>query len=185
MPVRDVYMPEQVDAWGHFPGKADQPVLRMTIEVRQGIPSFTRVEVAASSGGVEISGAHLGLVRDNLEWWLDTIVRNAAQDSADRVRPGPDGWATVTAPEWADSDTASASVKQARRGRPRKATDSRHERVAMIYRAHVSGKPLEAIRDAFRDSDGNNISRRTAARYVAEARKAGHLPATTQGMRKA
>jgi hypothetical protein len=54
----------------------------------------------------------------------------------------------------------------------------------MIYKAHTR-KPLEAIRDAFGDGNGNNISRRTAARYVEAARKAGYLPATTQGVRKA
>ena len=184
--VRDVFVPERIDAWGYFPGKArEQPVLRMTIEVRQGIPSFTRFEVTAASDGVEITGAHLGLVRDNLEWWRDMIVRNAAQRSAARVQPGTDGWDTLTAPDWADSDAASGAVREVRRGRPRKATDARHERVAMIYKAHLTGRPLEAIRDAFRDSDGNNISRRTAARYVSDARKAGYLPATSQGMRKA
>jgi hypothetical protein len=189
--VRDVFMPERVDAWGHFPGKPDQPVLRMTIEVRQGIPAFTRVEVAATTGGIDITGVHLGLVRDNLDWWLEMIVRNSAQ-KAPELRAGAEvdgvrvpGWDTVTTPDWADSEAASKAVRAVRRGRPRKATDSRHERVAMIYKAHISGKPLEAIRDAFRDGNGNNISRRTAARYVEAARTAGYLPATTQGVRKA
>jgi hypothetical protein len=185
VPVRDVFMPERVEAFGHFPGKPDQPILRMTIEVRQGIPSFTRVEVAASTGGADITGAHLGQVRDNLDWWLDMIVRHSAQTAAARVRPGVDGWQTVTAPNWADSDAASNAVRQVRRGRPRKATDARHQRVAMIYKAHISGKPREAIQDAFRLEDGTNISPRTAARYVEEARKAGYLPATSQGKRKA
>ncbi len=178
-------MPERVEAFGHFPGKPDQPILRMTIEVRQGIPSFTRVEVAASAGGVDITGAHLGQVRDNLDWWLDIIVRHSAQTIAARVRPGVDGRETVTAPNWADSDAASKAVREARRGRPRKATDARHERVAMIYKAHISGKPREAIQDAFRLDDGTNISPRTAARYIEEARKAGYLSATSQGKRKA
>lgn len=189
--VRDVFIPERIEAWGHFPGKPDQPVLRMSIEVRQGIPAFTRVEVAASAGGTDITGAHLGLVRDNLDWWLEMIVRNSAQKSAERVRAGADvdgaplpGWDTITAPDWADPRAATNAVREVRRGRPRKATDSRHERVATIYKAH-SRKPLEAIRDAFRDGNGNNISRRTAARYVEAARKAGYLPATTQGVRKA
>jgi hypothetical protein len=185
VPVRDVFMPERVEAFGHFPGKPDQPILRMTIEVRQGIPSFTRVEIAASAGGVDITGAHLGQARDHLDWWLDTIVRHTAQKTDDRVQPGGvDGWDTVTEPDWADSGAASQAVREVRRGRPRKATDARHERVAMIYKAHVSGRPLEAIRDAFRDADGNNISRRTAARYVNEARKAGHLPLTTRGKKQ-
>lgn len=184
--VRDVFVPERVDAWGHFPGKPlEEPVLRMALEVRRGIPTFTRVELVAATGGVEISGAHLGLVRENLEWWRDMIVRNAAQRSAEQVQPGDlPGWDTLMAPDWADPDQAVDAVRKVRRGRPRKATDARHDRVAMIYRAHQQN-PLEAIRDAYRKGDGEKISQRTAARYVAEAREAGALPPTTQGKRNA
>lgn len=184
--VRDVYIPERIDAWGYFPGKPDQPILRMTLEVRQGIPSFTRIEIVAASDGVEIAASHIGLVRDNLEWWRDMIARNSAQKSAERVKVGTAGWDTITAPDWAEADTADAVAKQVRRGpgARRKATDARHERVATIYRAHIDGKPLAALRDAFRGPSGEPISRRTAARYAKEAEEAGYLPPTTQGKKR-
>jgi len=175
--VRDVYMPETVDVWGRFPGKSDQPLLRLRLDVRQGIPSFTRVEIESTPNGAEVTGVHLGLVRDILEWWRDVVVQRCAQSEPEHD--------LTSEPVWADSQAASVAVKQARRGAPRKATDARHERVAAIYRAHVDGKPLDAIRDAFRNANGDKISRRTAARYVEEARKAGHLPPTTPGKKKA
>jgi hypothetical protein len=173
--VRDVYMPEEVDAWASFPGGADQPVLRMKMVVRQGIPCFTRVGIEASASGSEVTGAHLGQVRDNLEWWREVIVRRCAQaEPRDHAR----------VPSWADDAAAAAAVKTARRGAPRKATPARHERVANIYAAHVDGKPIEAIQDAFRSADGSPVPYRTAARYVQDARKAGYLSPTTRGKKQ-
>lgn len=182
VPVRDILMPELVEAWARFPGSPDQPVLRMKLEVKQGIPSFTRVEIESRADGAEIIGAHFGLVREHLEFWRDMIVQHAAQDAASSPSSAAE---VVTEPVWADSDLASSSLKQARRGAPRKATAARHERVAAIYRAHANGKPLEAIVDAYRGPSGGPISRRTASRYVKEAEVAGYLPpATVQGKKR-
>jgi hypothetical protein len=168
VPMGDVRMPERIEAWARFPGSGDQPVLRMRLEVLHGVPCFTRIEVEAKHGGRAITGAELDLVRDNLEFWRRTLVELTAQRSEREF---------TRLPDWADAEVARESLRRV--GHRRRATDDRHTRVAELYRAHVSSKPLAAIADVY------NVSHRTAARYVQDARNAGHLPPTTPGKKKA
>jgi hypothetical protein len=53
------------------------------------------------------------------------------------------------------------------------------QKVAEIYRQHFDKRPTEAVARSF------GVSHRTAARYVQQARAAGHLPDTDRGRKKA
>ena len=51
--------------------------------------------------------------------------------------------------------------------------------VALLYRDNIDGKPWSVIAKHY------NVSEATAGRYVVLARRAGHLPQTTSGKKKA
>jgi hypothetical protein len=57
-------------------------------------------------------------------------------------------------------------------------SDVELERVAEVYRANVSTRPVEAV-------EALGYSRRTADRRIRAARERGFLPPTTRGKRKA
>ena len=165
----DVWMPQRIEAWMRFPGDGDQPTMHATLEILRGAPCFTRIEIQSKPGGREVSGAEIGLVRDNLEFWRRTLVELTAQSHPNRD--------PARVPDWADPVTAGKSLQKV--GRRRKATDDRHARIAELYRANVEGKPIEVISAVY------GVSHRTAGRYVQEARAAGYLPVTTRGKKQA
>jgi hypothetical protein len=82
---------------------------------------------------------------------------------------------TTSAEAQADQPALRAAVTSARKSRPR--VDL--EEVAEVYRRHVDDRPTEAVRLAF------GWKHSTAAEYVRRARRAGLLPATTPGKRRA
>ena len=59
------------------------------------------------------------------------------------------------------------------------------ELAASVYRKHIDGSPVVAVQQALTTRRGDEVSHRTAARRVAQAREAGLLPATDPGIRKA
>ena len=170
VPVGDVFIPEHIESWVRFPGAGDQPVLRLIIEVCQSVPRFTKVEIESKPDGRAVTGKDLLVTKENMSFWLETIVKLAAQ----RSQRDP-----TQVPDWADTAVAQKSLTAARRGAPRKITHDRLAQVADIYRANIEANPLEAIKDAY------GVEHRTAARYVQLARKAELLPPTTPGKKKA
>lgn len=172
--VADVHMPEQVDVV--FYGGKDQPRLQLTVEVRSGVPAFTKVELIAKPDGRPVIPRDLQLAKDSLNMWLDVIMAGVSQ------RPASDEQAGTSVPDWADSATARKSVTRARRKAGRsKTTPEFLARVAEVYRANVAGEPVRAVATAFQKSH------RQAARYVELCRTDEYqlLPKTTPGQRKA
>lgn len=162
--VGDRSVPSRIVAT--FPGNLEGPDLSLTIEVRQGIPVYTELVLRSQPGSPDVRNKYLANI--HLDDWLEAIVA-----ACSRRRVGPNTWVGE-----ADNHAAVVNVRQARAGRPRLAPEHL-VRVAEIYREHVAGRPTEAVKRAF------GVSDRTAARYVQAARKAGILPPTTPGKKKA
>ena len=105
--------------------------------------------------------------------WLEQIV---AMCSLKYSGTGP-GWTVLSQP--VDDRGAVADIRRARSGRPRAVTPERLRKVAEVYRQHFADRPTEAVARSF------GVSHRTAARYIRQARDAGHLPETDPGKTKA
>lgn len=163
--VRDVLLPEKIHA--AFGGGPKQPALNLTIEVIDGVPGYTRIELVAKPGG-QIIPRDMQLAKDRLTSWLYDKILVAAAQKPDRPAPG--------APSWADPATAKHAVQH----RPRTITAELLREVAAIYQANLRHAPTEAVADAL------GVKWRTAARYIQLCRlpENGYLPPTTQGRKR-
>lgn len=172
--VGDVYVPVRIHVHLYGSDKAPaQPGLEMEIEVREGVPVCTRIEVRAKDDGREVTPKDLLIVKGQMLYWLEEIPTFCAQATEEQD--------ITRVPGWADQKAAKKSIGQARKGARRKITPELLAEVAKLYRAHVDGQPIEAIRLSYR------VSPRTAARYVEMCRsdEYGLLPKTTPGKKKA
>jgi hypothetical protein len=172
--VGDVYVPTRIHV--HLFGSDDppaQPELEMEIEVRQAVPVCTRIEIRAKEDGREITPKDLLIVKGQMLYWLEEFTTFCAQATEDQD--------ITRVPGWADRNTAQNSVRQARKASRRKITPELLADVAKLYRMHIAGNPVEAIKRAY------DVSPRTAARYVEICRsdEYGLLPKTTPGKRQA
>jgi Family of unknown function (DUF6214) len=167
--VGDRWVPPRIIV--HSAGSANEPDLRMMIEVRQGIPVYTEVTLHARPDGPEVRRRDLDIPLDG---WLEQIV--AACSLIARGIDASGNWTTLVQP--IEDRAALTNVRRARSGRPR-IPQERLQEVADVYREHIEERPTEAVSRAF------GVSHRTAARYVQQAREAGLLPDTTPGKRKA
>ena len=151
VPVGDFLVPRIIEVAVAAAG--GDPALEMTIEVRRGVPTWTRISLQGDD-----------LRRKDLENlfladWLPQIVA-ALSFNADGSKPQKEG-----------RGVAVRNVDIARTGRRRRRDPRTLARVAEIYIEHFdTGKPTQAVERAFR------VSRRTAIRYVQDAREAGLLP---------
>jgi hypothetical protein len=170
--VGDVHIPERVEAV--FYGGERQPQLTLTLEVRDSVPGFTRIELLSSDRGPLVIAKHLTLARDRLGLWRDMIIKAVAQQSDDS---DDSAWST---PSWADPAMTRASIRRAR-PMQREITPEKLATVAGVYAVNIAGKPVEAVADHF------GVPHRTAARWVQMCRsdEYGLLPKTTRGQRKA
>lgn len=153
-------------------GSKNEPDLAMKIEVREGLPQWVEVVLRARPDGPEVRDKDLAAIR--LSDWLDQIV---AECSLKYSGAGPGGWEGWSKP--VNDRDAVADIRRARSGRPRTITSERLQKVAEVYRQHFDKRPTEAVMRSF------GVSHRTAARYVQQARAAGHLPETDPGRKKA
>jgi hypothetical protein len=166
--------------------RAGDPKVSLTMEVRHGVPCFTRISVESADDGRALIGQDLAIIRGLMLYWLDEIPAQIAQNQErDFARM----------PEWADQATAKASLKATKQNRrPRRSDQSANKRVrhqmtpefladvARIYRAYVDGQPTEAVRLAYA------VPYRTAARWVELCRSDEHRllsPPPGKGKRKA
>ncbi|PVB19103.1 hypothetical protein [Mycobacteroides abscessus] len=163
--VRDVLLPEKIHA--EFGGGSNQPGLKLTIEVINGVPGYTRIELVAKPGG-QIIPRDMQLAKDRLTSWLYDKILIAAAQRPDSPAPG--------APSWTDPATAKRAVQH----RPRTITAELLREVAAIYQANIRHAPTEAVADAL------GVKWRTAARYVQLCREPenGFLAPTTQGRKR-
>ena len=89
--VGDVLIPERIEV--SMPGHGGQPSLSLRVEVRQGVPTFTRVEFESGQNGRAVIGQDLKIARAMMADWLDDIVALVAQErELDPARM----------PDWAD-----------------------------------------------------------------------------------
>jgi len=153
-------------------GGTNESDLEMKIEVRQGIPVYTELTLRARPDGPEIRDKDLESLY--LGEWLEEIVAGCSW-----TLPTESGRTLIFAKE-ADLREALSNVRRVRSTRKRnRISQERLQKVAEVYREHVSERPTEAVSRVF------GVSHRTAARYVQQARESGHLPETTPGKRKA
>jgi hypothetical protein len=175
--VGDVYVPTRIHVHLFGSDETDetpaQPGLELEIEVRQGVPVCTRIEMRAKEDGREVTPKDLLIVKGQMLYWLEKFTTFCAQATEDQD--------ITRVPGWADRNTAQNSVRQARKASRRKITPDLLADVAKLYRVHVDGNPIEAIRRAYK------VSPRTAARYVEICRSDEHglLPKTTPGKKQA
>lgn len=153
-----------------FTGSHGAPTVEAIIEVRQGRPELTSITVTNDGPG--------GLVTSDLRnISVGTLVENVVMATAERVERVGD--AVRHSRTTGDDATA---VRNASR-RARRAPDALASEIAAaaeIYRASIGGgQPQQAVRDRL------DLSERTAARRIQQARAAGLLPPTTKGKAKA
>jgi hypothetical protein len=168
--VGDVVVP-RVAVWAHD-GDTGEPDVEVTFEVRDGRPECVDFHVRAKPDGRGIRTVDLQMVSN-----LDTI----AEGLYAAVAPVPDG--SVFNWMWRQTEENAAraqrAVYEARKARRGTVTRATLEEVAKVYREHLDASPTRAVSLLL------GYSERTAARRVQQARKAGLLPATTPGKRKA
>lgn len=152
-------------------GGPAQPDLSMEIEVRQGIPVWTKVCVHSRPDGPEVREKDLSQIR--LNDWLEQIVAQTSMKITGVPGQWGAGWSKPV-----DDTSALADMQRVRSGRSRMSQE-RLSKVAEIYREHLSDRPTEAVSRAF------GVSHRTAARHVQQARERGLLPPTVPGKKKA
>lgn len=158
VPVGDRLVPRIIEV--EVAADGTDPALRMRIEVRQGVPVYTQVALV----GDDIR--QKDLMNLFLNDWLSQIVA-ALAFNADGTKPFEEG-----------RGDAIRTIEVARKKRNRR-DPKLLNRVAEIYREHFdTGKPTQAVERAF------GVSKRTAIRYVQDARAAGLLPATVPGKKK-
>jgi hypothetical protein len=159
-------------------GQDGAPDALVRFEVRDGRPECTEITVKTKPDGRGIRSADMALFN------IDALAANVFAEVAMRLEPNPsapdrESVATRQPPSdreyWAMRGDIESS-RASRRGAPSR---SELEKVARIYREHLSSAPVQALMALEGYTEG------TARRRVQQARKAGLLPSTTPGKKKA
>jgi hypothetical protein len=169
--VNGLHVPAEIHL--RFPGAPEQPSLHATFGIRNGEPVCTAVSVEAKPHGDEVRPGDFDIVRRELANWSQAVITSVMQHNATGAGD------TVNVPDFADAATAQKAYRESRRRVRRKVDEQLLTEVAALYRDNIDDKPWKAIVDRF------NVSETTAARYVVQARKAGLLPPTEPGRKKA
>lgn len=161
VPVGAVHLPPSFTA--HYTSADDgAPDVAITFEVRDGVPECRKVCVTATDTGHEVR--QTGIAGLRIEDALDDAIKNLILGN--RHEPG------VVRRVMRESQAARASRRVT-------ITDALLREVAEVYTANIKHEPTSAVAQHF------GRKHRTAALYVQRARKAGHLPPTTQGKARA
>jgi hypothetical protein len=161
--VGDRAIPTQV-RYRHS-GDKDRPALEVAIEVRDGIPVITEVQVRGAHirakdiriAGVDLDGA--------LAYWLSEVTfRRSPEVGPDGQRP----WFRLSPVPADERKAAMYAIEHARRGLRRRMTDELLQQVAETYQAARPPK-WAAIKLAF------GTSERSAKRWIAEAKRRGFI----------
>ncbi len=169
--VDGVLIPEQF--YLRFPGSSDQPSLRIEYVVRDSQVFCGGVHLDTKPDGREINSSDLEIIRRQLGEWTRAAVTRVMQferiDESGRLARGM----------VADDEAKTAYRSLSKKPKRRKITSNHLRKVASLYTENIDGKPWAAIAEHF------GVSHATAGRYVVQARKAGYLPATESGRKKA
>ena len=174
--VEGGYLPAEFHV--DFPGSAGEPSAKATFVVRSdGSVGCVSVSLDAKRDGPEVKPKDLDAARLQLNDWMQLATMAALQDAEGRpVVPTHDD----NTPAAAEARMAFArSYNEARRQSRRKVTPEFLADVANLYREYLDDGPWQAIQDRY------GVSASTAGRYVLLARRAGLLPPTDPGKRKA
>jgi len=144
-----------------FPGADGQPELTMTIDSSTGLSRCSDLRLRAKDSSSEVRGKDLRAVE--IESWIEMIMPLTV---AHITSSGPGGTeAAFSAPD-SDSEhfrSARNSLRDSRRAGRTRGGEALASKVADVYLAHPDA-PREAVERAF------GVSRRTAFRYIAQAR---------------
>jgi len=158
VPVGEHGMPKVVTV--SHPGGGLEPLLRLEIQVWNGTPVCSKVElIGKSEAGAQVRVKHLKTLAGVLEDLVEQVCVNLGFD-----RNGDTGWTTA----FPLAVETQRSRRRAVSGSRRKITRQFLERVAAVYR-DAEAPRLDAVAVEF------DCSERSAARYVAKAREAGLL----------
>lgn len=150
----------------------DSPVVDVTIAVVDHVPRIVDLHFTRQDNGREIR-------QKDLDISLADLVEQAAALASARVMSTDSGgspevsWsprAFAAEQRTAEIRRAMRTIQTSRRRSQRQMTPARLQHVADVYQAQESGG-IEAVADAY------NVHRATAARWIAQARAAGILPA--------
>jgi hypothetical protein len=139
----------------------EEVTYRLALEVIDGRPACREFRVLTHEGGRGIRSGDLTAIK------VDEMVASAYA-MASRRSDGEDesGLPAIT-----------RTITEATGPRYRRMTPDLLSRVAQTYRSDTTGRPTQAVAEAY------GIPHPTAARWVYRARKAGHLPPTTRGQK--
>lgn len=146
----------------------DKPAIDLTIEVIAHVPRVVDLRIARAAGGREVRKKDLALDLEALVEQTVAIASGRRADSDGRIIRFPEAFP----PEEREQEIRRGvrAVQQARGRSQRQMTPDRMRQVAEIYLAQEVGG-IEAVAEVY------NVHRATAARWIAKAREAGHLPA--------
>jgi hypothetical protein len=174
--VEGGYLP--VEFHVDFPGSSGEPSAKATFTVRpDGSVGCVSVSLDAKRDGPEVKPKDLDAARLQLLDWMQLATMAALQDADGKPVVPADDDKSVAAVE--ARKAAARSFNEARRKSRRKVTPELLAEVAQLYRDYLDDGPWQAIQDRY------GVSASTAGRYVLLARRAGLLPPTDPGKRKA
>lgn len=161
--VNGVTLPSQFRL--RYPGGSDsgQPALTINFAVRDHAIVCTGVNIEANPQGREVLPKDLDSVRTKFSHWSEVAATAILRAN----RPG------------LSQEDARGAYRANRKRSRRKINDELLHEVAELYRDNISGNAWEAITTRF------GVSEATAGRYIGLARKAGLLPPTDPGKKKA
>lgn len=169
--IYDEYGPmvevEQVDIPAEFhlrfPGDGTQPSLHVDYTVHDEHVMCTSVRLDTKPQGREIKPSDMDVIRRMLVAWTSDAVIGLIQYRN----------------EVTEKEARSAYAAINRKPTRRTITERLLTDVARLYRDNIDGKPWRVIAKHY------GVSEATAGRYVMLARRAGHLPQTTSGKKRA
>jgi hypothetical protein len=151
---------------------SDGPDTLIRVEMRDGTPQVVRLEWTSRPGQSEIRQKHLRNIE--VEGFATALVAMAT------VQYDPDSHELRSSADDRMFRIASKFVERQRLPRElRVITDSFLQAVAEVYRRNIGHAPTQAVAKTF------GVKARMASTYVDRARKAGFLPETKQGKKKA
>ena len=151
---------------------SDDPDTLIRVELRDGSPQVVRLDWTSQPGQSEIKEKHLR--RIEVEGFATALVAMATyhyDPETHEVRRSTDDRVFSLASKFVERQRLPREL--------RVITDSFLQAVAEVYRRNIGHAPTQAVAKTF------GVRSRMASHYVDRARKAGHLPPTSQGKKKA
>jgi hypothetical protein len=147
------------------------PDVVIRVEVRDGSPELVELSFQAQPNEGGIQEKHVRAVKTNKQ--AEDLYAALVADFSSNPTHGSEAYADVIR-------RAANFVEQQRLPREyRRLTDDVLRKVADVYRDNIRHAPTQAVAKHF------GLQARMASTYVDRARKAGYLPSTNQGRKKA